>query len=214
MFPRFLFESSVRISGLRAGRLRGRHPDRRPSDRNRVRVRLEALEDRRLLSGISGFIEFPVLTASSHPLWVTTGPDGNLWFTESALSASKIGVISPTTHAVAEFATPTANSGPWGITSGPDSNLWFTESFTHKVGEIDPTTHGLTEFVLSPRPASVREGSRPVPMVISGSPTGAPIRSERSTRRPMPSLHSPSRVVGHPMGSRRAPMATSGSPRI
>ena len=54
------------------------------------------------------------------------GPDGNMWFTESA--AGKIGEINPTTHAITEFPTPTANSGPVAIVAGPDGNMWFTES--------------------------------------------------------------------------------------
>ena len=50
----------------------------------------------------------------------------------------KIGMISPTTHAIAEFAIPTPVSGPAGITAGPDGNLWFTESYTNKIGTISP----------------------------------------------------------------------------
>ena len=46
-------------------------------------------------------------------------------------TATKIGEINPTTHAITEFAIPTANSHPEEITAGPDGNLWFTEE---KVG--------------------------------------------------------------------------------
>lgn len=40
------------------------------------------------------FTEFTVPTASSAPQGIGAGPDGNLWFTESAVSANKIGRIT------------------------------------------------------------------------------------------------------------------------
>ena len=69
--------------------------------------------------------EFPLPTADSSPAGITTGPDGNLWFTEWT---NQIGMINPTTDAITEFPIPTAQSGPAAITTGPDGNLWFTES--------------------------------------------------------------------------------------
>jgi streptogramin lyase len=101
---------------------------------------VEPLERRPLLSTIS---EFPIPTANSDPVSITTGPDGNLWFTEEQVD--KIGMINPTTHVIEEFPIPTANSGPQGITTGPDGNL----------------------------PTAAPQGSRRGPTVISGSPRGA-----------------------------------------
>jgi streptogramin lyase len=73
-----------------------------------------------------------------------TGPDGNLWFTESA--GNKIGRLT-TSGSFTEFPLPTAGAVPWGITVGPDGALWFVESFGFKVGRI--TTGGaVTEFPL------------------------------------------------------------------
>jgi virginiamycin B lyase len=106
------------------------------------------------------------------PFSITSGPDGNLWFTESAsfgvhgsvISPGKIGMINPTTHAIAEFPTPTTNGGLGGITSGPDGNLWFTESASAsglgsaaspaRIGMINPTTHAIAEF---PTPTATDE---------------------------------------------------------
>ena len=86
--------------------------------------------------------EFPVPTAGSIPGGITSGPDGNLWFTEG--DGNKIGQIT-TAGAITEFPVPTAGSIPWGITSGPDGNLWFTEFFGNNIGRI--TTAGvITEF--------------------------------------------------------------------
>src|SRR6266699_1117287 len=79
---------------------------------------------------------------ASGPQGITVGPDGALWFTDSA---DKIGRI--TTHGqVTEFALSTL-AHPMGITTGPDGALWFTESNLDKIGRI--TTQGrVTEFAL------------------------------------------------------------------
>ena len=82
--------------------------------------------------------------ASGQPAWITTGPDGNLWFTE--IQGSRVGRITP--HGtVTTFATPTPKSGPAGITAGPDGDLWFIEGLAHAVGRITPSGR-ITEFPL------------------------------------------------------------------
>jgi streptogramin lyase len=117
--------------------------------------------------------EFAVPTANERPTGIAVGPDGNLWFTEYSLaknavySASKIGVINPTTHAISEFATPTTNSGPTGIVAGPDGNLWFTEFAANKIGEINPTTHAISEFAVP-----TAKKSNPGPYDITAGPDG------------------------------------------
>jgi streptogramin lyase len=119
---------------------------RRRSGRVQVRFLLEPLEDRRLLSNISSITEFSAPSASPGPnAWaITTGSDGNLWFTES--TSGKIGIINPTTDAITELSLPTVSAGPRGITSGPDGNLWFTENSVSKIGMVNPSTHVVTEF--------------------------------------------------------------------
>jgi len=130
-----------------------RSPDRA---RTRAQFRLEGLEERCLLSGIAALTSFPTPTQGSGSTWgITTGPDGNLWFTETG--ASKIGMINPTTHAISEFATPTASASPEGITAGPDRNLWFTENGANKIGMINPTTHAISEFATPTRNSGPQE---------------------------------------------------------
>jgi streptogramin lyase len=84
------------------------------------------------------FTEFPIPTANSLPLGITTGPDGALWFTEN--NFNKIGRIT-TAGGIFEITIPTANSLPIGITAGPDGALWFTEFQANKIGRI--TTEGV-----------------------------------------------------------------------
>src|SRR5437667_256048 len=96
------------------------------------------------------FSEYPVPTTNSQPEYITSGPDGNLWFTENL--GNKIGRIT-TGGVITEYAIPTGGSYPEGIAAGPDGNLWFTENGRNKIGRI--TTGGaITEY--------------PVPTAFSG----------------------------------------------
>jgi streptogramin lyase len=156
MFSRFSPMALTRVSqdrravheGRRTRQTRFRHPGR-----TRARFRLEGLEERCLLSGISSITEFPLPSpqGQGNLTGITVGPDGNLWFTD--WGDNSIGMINPNTHAISLFPIPTAGAGPEGITVGPDGNLWFTEWFitknnTNQIGEINPTTHAISEFVV------------------------------------------------------------------
>src|SRR3954447_26328645 len=60
---------------------------------------------------------------------ITRGPDGNMWFTDSA-SPGHVGRITPTgvvTIMATGGLTPgfAVDANPEGITAGPDGNLWF-----------------------------------------------------------------------------------------
>ena len=92
-------------------------------------------------SGIT-VTEFPIPTSDSFPNGITTGPDGNLWFTE--LGSGKIGKITPD-GTITEYSPPTSNGYPLEITTGPDGNLWFTELGSGKIGKITPDGT-ITEF--------------------------------------------------------------------
>src|SRR5258707_5831487 len=97
------------------------------------------------------FSESPSPTAGSSPNDITSGPDGNLWFTEASPgpNGNKIGRMSPS-GAVTEFdITPhTPDSGPANITRGPDGALWFTEFFGNKIGRI-ATDGTITETIIA-----------------------------------------------------------------
>jgi virginiamycin B lyase len=77
--------------------------------------------------------EFQIPTSNSSPESITSGPDGNLWFTEWGVN--KVGRVTPS-GTFTEFPIPTPNSFPTAITSGPDGNLWFTEGQGNKIGRI------------------------------------------------------------------------------
>jgi len=84
-------------------------------------------------------------TATSDPLGITSGPDGNLWFTDAG--ASTIAKISPSGTGLAEFKTNTGAASPVAITKGPDNRVWFTElsGSVNQVGRSS-TTGTQNEF--------------------------------------------------------------------
>lgn len=98
---------------------------------------------------------FPIPTANSQPFGITTGPDGNLWFTES--SANQIGRITPDGQ-ITEFPIPTPSSQLGAITAGPDGNLWFAEfGSAHQIGRITPEGV-ITEFPTQVRSSGITTG--------------------------------------------------------
>jgi len=86
------------------------------------------------------FTEFPTPTQGSNPTGITSGPDGNLWFTE--FNSFKIGRIT-TAGVITEFPIPSYSATI--ITTGPDGNLWFAETAANKIGRIT-TSGAVTEF--------------------------------------------------------------------
>jgi streptogramin lyase len=73
------------------------------------------------------------------PISITSGPDGNLWFTEAFGQTGRI----TTSGVISELP----GGGGSSITRGPDGNLWFTVPQGNEIVRI--TTAGvLTEFFL------------------------------------------------------------------
>ncbi len=108
----------------------------------------------------------------NQPWGITTGPDGNLWFTEYG-DPGAIGRLNPATHGVTEFRPGlTSNSRPTAITAGPDGNLWFTETANPgRIGRITPTGT-ITEYTTGLTPNSDPDArSPPDPTATCGSPS-------------------------------------------
>lgn len=91
--------------------------------------------------------EWSIPTASANPVGLAVGPDQKVYFAEN--SASKIGILNPSTGTFTEVPTLTANAGPTMIVLGNDGALWFTENNVAKLGRL--TTSGvMTEYSLAP----------------------------------------------------------------
>jgi virginiamycin B lyase len=96
--------------------------------------------------------EFAVPSPGSGPGAITSGPDGNLWFTEQA--SQQIGRITPSGE-ITEFLVSTYYVDAYqftfgGIAVGVDGALWFTDVAGDQVGRI--TTRGAIS--LFPLPAT------------------------------------------------------------
>jgi uncharacterized repeat protein (TIGR01451 family) len=103
--------------------------------------------------------EFPIPDAASRPKAITTGPDGNIWFTDPALNS--IWRLTPE-GSFASFTVSVEGSEPTGIVAGPDGKLYFTEFKASRIGVI--TTDGvITDEIPTPAqdsgPSGITVGS-------------------------------------------------------
>ncbi len=104
--------------------------------------------------------EFATPTAISSPLFITAGPDGNMWFTQ--YNSSAIGRITAN-GAITEFPLPSSARQPADIESGPDGNLWFTAAGSGRgiesgrVGRITPQGT-ISLFVTEPLGYDITRG--------------------------------------------------------
>jgi hypothetical protein len=106
------------------------------------------------------------ITLGSTPLTITTGADGNLWFTE--FEGNRIGRITPS-GTVTEFSAGiTPGSAPYGIAAGPDGQVWFTERAGNRIGRIT-----VTEAV-PPPPSAPATPCASAPVVLAVAPASGP----------------------------------------
>jgi len=97
----------------------------------------------------------PVGIYLSLPMFIATGADGNMWFTNS--NRNSVSRITPD-GMITEFAIPTGgystkSSGPGDLVPGPDGNLWFPESAAGKIASITP--QGVITELAIPAPGSI-----------------------------------------------------------
>jgi streptogramin lyase len=86
--------------------------------------------------------EFP---AAGGPFGITSGPGGNLWFTESIddrVSRMSTGGAVVGSTVVDEF------SGIGELVTGPDGNVWFVQTDDDQVGRITPAGVRLPDIAL------------------------------------------------------------------
>ena len=92
-----------------------------------------------------GDITTYVVPGFATPTGITTGSDGNVWFTD--FSDDRIGRIDPDDGAITMFSDPADNlEGPADITTGSDGNLWFTNRANDRLGRIDPDDGTIVTF--------------------------------------------------------------------
>ncbi|HXY72905.1 MAG TPA: Virginiamycin B lyase [Actinomycetota bacterium] len=74
--------------------------------------------------------------------WLTTAPDGSLWFTRRYTDS--IGRITRS-GGIREFAIP-SGSGAMGVVVAPDGFVYFSELGRYAIGRLDPATGATTEY--------------------------------------------------------------------
>ena len=82
---------------------------------------------------------------------ITSGADGNLWFTESTHGGS-IGRITPT-GVVTEFPAPLATNA-LSMVAGPDGNVWYLGYESRSIGRVTPA--GVVTTFPTPTEGGVR----------------------------------------------------------
>ncbi len=120
------------------------------------------------------------------PNQITSGPDGELYLTDTGNGA--IYSIDPTSHVISQpnfiGKTVISNPLPYGITTGPDGNLWFTDDGQQAATPTASGAYGqLTISVTAPAPQATQllvyyQPTAPVP---AGSPFSLVIHALTST---------------------------------
>ncbi len=112
--------------------------------------------------------EYPVGFSGNDPEGITLGPDGAMWFAESAFHAGRISTgASPT---VTEYSIIFGTGFPVDIAAGPDGAMWFTEQNPDTIGRVTTdASHTVTDFSTPSR------GAFPSPSLsgIAAGPDGA-----------------------------------------
>ena len=83
---------------------------------------------------------------------LTTGPDGNIWYTGEG---NEVGRLSPSGE-LTKFPLPAGASGPSSIVTGPDKALWFSEN--RGIGRIS-LEGAITTFQLPISPGTLVSGN-------------------------------------------------------
>lgn len=104
---------------------------------------------------------YPIPTAYASPGNIAQGPDGAMWFTETA--TDKIGRVT-SDGTITEYPTGTTSGGVQAITPGPDGAMWFTEVQANEIGRIS-MSGSVTLFSLPTASA--------LPYAITTGPDGA-----------------------------------------
>lgn len=87
--------------------------------------------------------QFAIPSSTARPGAITLGPDGNIWFAETAYDqVGRIATSGDCLGTVTEFAVPSAlGGGISGITSDGSHHVWFTSAGGDIVGSLDITAN-------------------------------------------------------------------------
>ncbi len=87
-------------------------------------------------------------TTEADTNFITTGPDGNLWFTD--FGTPEIGSIVPSTGAITHYTVTSATSAtsgdpePEAIVAGPNDTMYFADFSSNAIGSISTSAAAVT----------------------------------------------------------------------
>ena len=119
-----------------------------------------------ILPGSSFQLTTPSGGVTPQPNRITSGPDGELYLTDTGNGA--IYSIDPTSHVISQpnfiGKTVISNPLPYGITTGPDGNVWFTDRSSGAFGQLTQVT--------APAPPPSSTGPQATPAANPGGDRG------------------------------------------
>ena len=92
--------------------------------------------------------EWTVPTSPSNVERVAIDSMNNVFFTEEANSASKIGRLDPSTNVITEWGVPNPPGHPIGIAIDNMNNVYFGRQLPSAIGRLDPSTNVITEWTI------------------------------------------------------------------
>ena len=149
----------------------------------------------------NGAISEYSLASTGHPLVITAGAHGGMWFTESP--GNRIGRIDPATGAVTEFAVPTSSQRPGRSPLGPtatsgSANCSATRSADHTFATRYGSLGGcVSELATTKTLWFTEQNANRIAQITPTEPSSS-FRYRHRARSPA--------------GSPKAPTAQSGSP--
>jgi virginiamycin B lyase len=131
--------------------------------------------------------EYALGSPSFSPEQIVEGPDGNLWFTQTA--NGDIGRMTPSGGLSEFFAHFANNAGPEGITSGPDDDLWFADPNDNTIGAMTTSGRVAKLFTITQPP-----GTPPATLLTLTTTTEGPPRTVQRTTTTTTTIPQPSPI--------------------
>jgi virginiamycin B lyase len=135
--------------------------------------------------------------------WLTTGPDGAVWFCER--DTGKIGRIDGSGR-MREYALPRSGAVPQGIVFAPDGNVYVPEQGSNAIARLDPVGGAATDIPVPTADSSTQSGALGPDGAIwfierAAAKVGRMTLDGRFTEYPLAAGAFPNRIVTGPDGA-------------
>jgi streptogramin lyase len=97
---------------------------------------LSSLVNHKIVQAGKQWLILPLPAGGTDPELITNGPDGNVWFTETA--GNSIDQANVVTGVITRFPISDPNVNPIAIAVSADGNFWFCEGSSPRIGVMTP----------------------------------------------------------------------------